>query len=223
MAPNRNNIANPVKGGVRRKRNTQPGMTPTSSDSSIIRYSAMGLNLPADAQGNSAYYRSFIPGNTQAVANITGPSIASYYSTGRFMPGSTIRWEPSVSFTTPGRVYVGFTDNPEVMVAINTRYNTWFGAKTQANYDLYANLIKGLGSLQSFPVWQETTISMPMDTRRKRFDVNGSASFTAADELDRCAQRVMYAAIDGTTANVNTGSFWFHDVISVEGVTGVVT
>lgn len=214
----------PVKGGVRRKRNTQPGMTTTGTDSSIVRYSCLGLTIGSDTLGNGNYYRSFIPGNAFALSNGTGSSICSFYSTGKFMPGTTIRWEPSVSFSTSGRIYAGFTDNPEVMVALNTAYTNYQADKTLAKYNIYANIVKGLGSVQSFPVWQETTISMPMDTRRKRFDINSTVDFTNADQLDRSSQRGFYVAFDGVnTANLSIGSFWYHDVVSVEGITAFGT
>lgn len=210
---------------MRKRRNTQPGMTSTSSDSSIVKYSVLGLNMSTDgALGTSTYYRSFIPGNTNAVTNGSGPSICSFYSTGKFIAGTRIRWEPSVSFTTSGRVYVGFTDNPEIMVNVNTARNAYVTTPTLANYNTYANLVKSLGSVQSFPVWQETDIVLPLETRRKRFDINTAVDYTNADVLDRCSQRVMYVAVDGGPATSTLlGSFWYHDVVSVEGVTGVAT
>lgn len=210
---------------MRKRRNTQPGMTSTSSDSSIVKYSVLGLNMSTDgALGTSTYYRSYIPGNTNAVANGSGPSICSYYSTGKFIAGTRIRWEPSVSFTTSGRVYVGFTDNPEIMVNINAARNVYIATPTLANYNAYANAVKSLGSVQSFPVWQETDIALPLDTRRKRFDINTAVDYGSADVLDRSSQRVMYVAVDGGPATATLlGSFWYHDVVSVEGVTGVAT
>jgi len=214
-----------VTGGVRRRRNTQPGMTPTSSDSSVIKYSALGLNMVTNSTlGTATYYRSYIPGNGNALTNTAGPSIASYYSTGRFMPGTRIRWEPSVSFTTPGRVYVGFTDNLELMVNLNVARATYETTPSVANYNAYANAVKSLGTLQSWPVWQETDVVFPLHTRRKRFDVNVNVDYGSADVLDRSAQRAMYVAVDGAPANPTAlGSFWYHDVVSVEGVANVAS
>lgn len=218
--------SNPVKGGVRKRRNTQPGMTSMSSDSSIVKYSVLGLTMTTNgALGSASYYRSYIPGNSNAVTNGSGPSICSYYSTGKFMPGTRIRWEPSVAFTTSGRVHVGFTDNPELMATLNVARATYENTPTAANYTAYANLVKSLGTVRSFPVWQETDIEFPLDTRRKRFDTNIAVDYTNADVLDRSAQRGMYVCADGgpTTGATVLGSFWYHDVVSVEGVTGITS
>lgn len=214
-----------MKGGVRKRRNTQPGMTPTSPDSSIVKYSALGLGLVTNSTlGSATYYRSYIPGNGNAITNAAGPSVVSYYSTGKFLAGTRIRWEPSVSFTTSGRVYVGFTDNPELMVNLNAARALYEGTPTLANYTAYANAVKSLGTIQSFPVWQETDIVFPLETRRKRFDCNVTVDYGSTDVLDRSAQRAMYVAFDGGPATPTAlGSFWYHDVVSVEGMANIAS
>lgn len=215
---------NPVKGGVRRRRNTQPAMQRTGTDSSVIQYSALGAGVTSSAIGTAVYNRMYVPGNAVALNNGSGASIVSFYSSGKFNQGTKIRWEPSVSFTTSGRIYVGFTDNPEIMATLNGLYAAYQTTPTLANYNAYANQVKALGSVQSFPVWQETDVMMPLDTRRKRFDINSSIDFFSADVLDRSCQRGMYAAFDGgPTATTTLGSFWFNDVVSVEGITGLAT
>lgn len=213
----------PVAGGVRRNRNRPPALEPTGHDSTVLRYSALGRNLATDLQGNEGYDRHYVAGNGTALINATGASVASFYSTAMFKPGTTIRWEPSVSFTTPGRVYVSFTDNPEVMVAINALYSTYAAAKTQVNYNNYAAAVKGLGSVRSFPVWQETALTLPSNTRRKRFDVNLNPAFNNVDVMDRSSQYTMYVAVDGASVSTTLGSFWFSDVLSLEGLTSIAT
>ena len=144
-----------------------------SGDSTIIKYSAIGVTLSTlGTTGTSAMTRTYVPGFTSVLANNVGPGIVRSYSTAKFLPGTTIRWEPSVSFTTSGRVLVGFTDNPEMMVALTTAFDTYALTPTNANYEVYANLIRGLGSVKSFPVWQETDVAFPTRLRRKRFDTN---------------------------------------------------
>ena len=66
---------------------------------------------------------------------------------------------------------------------------------------------------------------MPFPTRirRKRFDVNISINATLVDVLDRSVQTVMFVAVEGAPASTTLGSFWFHDVVDVEGVTNVST
>lgn len=224
MARGRKQAQMPVTGGVRRNRNRPPALQPTSADATVLHYSALGRNLATDTFGNEGFDRHYIAGNSTGLINATGSSVASFYSTSKFQPGTTIRWEPSVSFTTPGRVYVSFTDNPEVMVAINALYTAYVtGGKTQAQYNAYSAAVKGLGNIRSFPVWQETAMALPTNTRRKRFDVNLAAAFNNVDVMERCTQYAMYVCVDGASVSTTLGSFWFSDSLSLEGLTNVLT
>lgn len=190
-------------------------MQRTTDDSSVVRYQAIGATLTSDTAGTGFTARSYIPGFTGQLANSFGPGIVGVYSTGKFLPGTRIRWEPSVSFVTTGRIYVGFTDNPEVAAAID-------GLGTTA---LKVTACKGLGNVVSFPVWQETDINFPTRLRRKTFDVNATVVTSNVDVLDRCMQQFMCIAIDGapTAVSTNLGSFVYHDVVSVEGINPIAT
>lgn len=201
----------PVKGGVRRKRTT--GVSSSSrSDASIIRYSAIGdsVTIPAANPLVGVPTRHYIPGYSAGFSNGTGPDLVGYYSTGKFLPGTRIRWEPNVAFTTPGRVFVGFTDNPEVISQIENLRNT--------NRDTYASRVKGLSTVVSFPIWQETEVDFPMKMRRKRYDINESVDLSDINVVERCEQIAMFACIEGAPASTACGSFWYHDVVDVEGI-----
>lgn len=217
-------MTNPVKGGVRRKRNRAPTMS-GGGDTSVVKYSVLGGTIGTVASlGLSAANRIYIPGNSGELVNTSGPVIVSYYSTAKFLPGTRIRWEPSVSFTTSGRVIVGFTDNPEIVAAIKAAFDIFVATPTAGNYNSYANLVRSLGSVISFPVWQETEIPFPTRLRRKRFDCNASASSTDSNVLDRSMQTAMFVAFEGApTTNQTLGGFHYHDVVDVEGITGVAT
>lgn len=201
----------PVKGGVRKRRNKQPTMTGSSSGT-VIEYSAIGTTISSDPAGLATGRRLYAPGDAANLSNSVGPTICSYYSTGKFQPGTKVRWEPSVSFTTTGRVYVGFTDNPEVMSA-------FISLTTPA---AVVNAVKGLGDVISFPVWQETDITFPSATRRKKFDVNANL-VNNVDVLDRSVQQFMLFAIESAPATTTLGQMWYHDKIALEGIHNVVT
>lgn len=188
---------------MRRKRTSKPRL---NQNGTIIEYSAIGTTLTTDTTGVGLTQRNYTPGSAGFLTQTIGPDIVARYSTGRFMPGTHIRWEPSVSFTSPGRVFVGFTDNPEVIVAIASLSGTNYG-----------NKVKGLGDVRSFPVWQETDIAFPTQCRRKRFDSNSDPNY-AADVLDRCTQMYMFAWVEGAPNSTSLGSFWYHDKVSVEGI-----
>lgn len=201
----------PVKGGTRRNRNKQPNINSTSSDSSVVRYQTLSNTISSAADGTATQLRQYIPGNANFMANTTGAAIVSYYSTGKFMPGTAIRWEPSCSFNTTGRIYVGFSDNPEFAIV-------WQAAAAATRL----NLVRGLGSVISFPVWQETNIPFPSRLRRKMFDINSTATGDTND-LDRCMQMCMFVGLDAGPVSQTVGSFWFKDVVAVEGVHSVAT
>lgn len=201
----------PVTGGAKRKRVQAPRMS-GGGDQTVIAYSAPGNVITTDANGQGKEYRRYIPGYGIGLSNSIGSDLVAAYSSAKFLPGTKIRWEPSVSFSTSGRVFVGFTDNPEVMVAAEALSNT-----------AYANFIRGLGNVTSFPVWQETEISFPTRLRRKRFDTNSTATTGTVDIYDRSAQTFMFVWIEGVPATTATGAFWFHDRVDVEGIHPLIT
>lgn len=201
-------------GGVRKRRLRQPTMNQNGGNT-LLKYSSIGISVVTDVTGNAQPNRKYIPGCPNDLVNSVGPDVAAYYSTGKFLPGTHARWEPSVSFTTTGRVFVGFTDNPEIIESMETTRT--------ANPGAYRNLVKGLENVISFPVWQETEVPFPSKLRRKRFDCNETLA-NSADVYDRSCQIAMFAAIEGGPAAATTmGSFWFHDVLDVEGLHAVAT
>nr|WRQ65631.1 structural protein [Tolivirales sp.] len=213
----------PVQGGVRKRRTKMPMLT-GSGDASVVRYSTLGSNVGTGAVvAGTIYERAYVPGSTGGIVNGSGPSLTAYYSTGKFMPGTSVRWEPAVSFTTSGRVVVGFTDNPEIMHSLITAKANYEAAPSTALYNIYLNSVKSLGSVRAFPVWQETQVPFPTRLRRKRFDINFSSAGSNVDNLDRSAQTYMAVALEGVPLSTTFGSFHYHDVIDVEGITGLST
>lgn len=197
--------------GVRRRRNTGPKMN-GGTDATIVEYSSIGETVATDANGLAVPRRLYIPGNSNHLSNTIGPSVVGFYATGKFLPGTKLRWEPSVPFTVSGRIYVAFIDNPEVMAAFQS-------LPTAISW---VNAVKGIGAVVSFPVWQETDVTFPTLTRRKRFDINVNTTVDA-NVYDRSAQTFMVAGVDGAPASTSLGSFWFHDKVSVEGMNAQVT
>ncbi len=210
MAKRKMTSNTPVTGGVRKRRSSGPSVAQRGNNT-IVKYHVVGSTVSSDVNGTASTARKFVPGYAVGLSNSVGPSVASYYSTGKFLPGTKVRWEPSVSFTTPGRIFVGFTDNPEVMTAFDGM------TITQA-----LAAVKGLDSVRSFPVWQETEIAFPTALRRKRFDTNSSIS-ASADVFDRSCQQYMLICAEGCSASTVLGSFWYHDVLELEGLQPVVT
>lgn len=222
------NKTNPLTGNpaTRKRRNTQVTMSPSSADGSIIRYKALGSNVTSIDNAGGVSARWYVPGMNARIANSAGPDVVSYYATGKFLPGTMVKWEPTTSPTAGGRVFVGFTDNPELMVNLYNLLEAYEVAPSGGSYAPYSNAVKGLCNTISFPLWQEKDIEVPLRTRRKRFDCNSSIVVNVVDQLDRSAQVAMFACIDGysgVSVGSNLGSFWYKDVVDVEGLSGSAT
>lgn len=202
-----------VQTGKRRNRNKQPTMKPMNSDATCISYSSIGRSLTADVSGGGSLYRVYCPGSGTALAGSIGAEIVSCYSSAKFQPPTRARWEPSVGTTSTGRVYVGFTDNPEVVA-------TFAGFSSLSDQ---LNFVKGLGNLVSFPVWQETDIAVPMRLRRKLFDTNETVVATDVNVLDRSMQVTMIVGLEGGSPSTTVGNMWFHDCVYVEGIQPATT
>lgn len=191
----------------------------------MVSYNCNGVAVDTKSTtGLGTFRRLYIPGlsSTEMIAG-AGPVVVSYYSTAVYRPGSRIKWEPSCSFNTTGRLYVGFTDNPEVIVNLNVLREAFKASPSTTTYNAYADLVKGLGSCISFPVWQETELPFPTRLRRKRFDTDTQPGITT-DNLDRACQLAMFVALEAGPATAQVmGNFWFHDNVDVEGLHPVVT
>lgn len=201
----------PVQGGIRRGRGQTPKTT-GGNDNTVISYNVPGVVLGTAAGVDFIRTaRDYVPGLANGLSVPIGPGMVSQYSSAKFLPGTKVKWEPSVSFTTTGRVFVGFTDNPEVIVGS--------AGLTDA---AYAGFVRSLGNVVSFPVWQETEITFPTRLRRKRFDTNKTVAGNV-DVFDRCCQTTMFVWIEGMPASTYAGNFWYHDRIDCEGLHGLLT
>lgn len=217
---------NPMTGSTaaRRRRNKQPNMNATSETSTMLRYQSVGTNVTLLSASGAVAKRFYCPGFPSDIVNVVGPNIASFYATGVFKPGTHLRWEPTTSPTSGGRGFVGFTTNPEVMVGLYNAYETYITTPSGANYSTYSNLVKGLGDVVSFPMWQEFEFVVPTKLRRKRFDINANLPVNQPNENDRSAQIAMFACFDGINGisdGAAIGSFWYKDVLDVEGISSV--
>lgn len=212
-------------GDVRKRRNRQPTMI-SNGDSTIIKSKGLGSNIVLVSSSGAAAARWYVPGVTAGLANGVGPLVVGYYATGKFLPGTVVRYEPTVSPVTGGRGFIGFTDNPEIIATITNLYSAYLSAPSGGTYAAYSNAVKGIGNLVSFPAWQEYEAVVPTRLRRKRFDVNSDATLNAVDVLDRSCQVAMFACFDGFGAvdvDVVIGSMWYMDVVDVEGLSATST
>lgn len=208
-------VAETVAGTARRRRKLNTGVRSLGSEQSqVIKYNTLSVSVASDGSGNNTTFgRYYVPGNSDGMASTVGPIVASYYSTGKFLPGTMVEWVPSVGFTTSGRVFVGFTDNPEVAASISALGGTV----------AYIGAVKSLGDVITFPVYQTEKWQVPAKLRRKMFDTNGLISSTDPNVLDRSMQTFMFVAIEGAPINTTLGGFRYTDHLLVEGLHGRLT
>jgi len=199
----------PYMGGVRKSSNTQPRMEKTGIDSAKVSGNCLGTIITSSTAGNYADVgqRLYSPGNAGNLDGSSVQRVAAWYSCGKFLPGCKIRWEPNVGANSNGRIYCAFVDNPEVMLDIIN----------ETNQTTKQTKIRGLSGLKSFPVWQETEIPFPTRTRHKLFSSNQALADNYSD-YDRSVQTCFFYFASGVENESQLGGFWYHDVMSVEGL-----
>jgi hypothetical protein len=169
-------------------------------------------NTNSDASGAVAGTRLLIPGFLSDLSTTGVSTIASYFATGKYLPGTVFHWVPQVSLNTAGVVYVAFTDNVEII-------SSFVGLATNT---LKVAAVKTIANMKSYPVWQTFTFAMPSVSRRKMFDVNSDSLFTP-DLLDRGCQGAFLFAVEGTTVSSTICRPYVHEKLMLEGLKTVVT
>lgn len=225
MAKKRKEVLKAMAGQGRRRPNLQAKVNSISRDSSIIKYNVVGETYDKVTNWNARPFMRFYIGGLSSYAGSTEPvgfvanagrDIVKSYSTCKFLPGTTITWSPSVGFTTSGRVFIGFTDNPEVAANIWAQYTT---DGSTGNFTNYNNLVKQLGNVVSHQLFEEFTIQVPTRLRRNMFDVNAIIGTNDVDKLDRSGHVFMFGTIEASVPDGTVyGSFLYHDNIMVEGI-----
>jgi hypothetical protein len=182
-------------------------------DHTTLRGNEFTTNATTDATGLITGTSILCAGTTIDVTASGLSAIGQLYSTYRYMPGTTFHWVPQVSMSTAGVVYVGFTDNVEII------------ANYAAAGTLAAKLVivKSLANLRSYPVWQQWNFSLPPKLRRKRFDVNNNFTVSNADELDRSVQGAWLFGVEGTTASAQIARPYRSVILDVEGLKATAT
>lgn len=229
------NNPNLTKGAttVRKRRVTFPQVNNAGDDAILCKYRVEGARIiskpvPLDTTFD-ANLRLYVAGNPNGLrrSNDPGINVTKLYSTYLYKPGTKVRWEPTCGSTTSGRVVYAWADNPEKIHNLRVAYEDYFVDTTAAKKEIIAKLVTGIGNCRSFPVWMETEIQMPTDTRRKRFDTDVgldlSSTSTAVNTIDRVVQKALFYYIDGNDQDVTLGSMWYHDVVHVQGLNTVAT
>lgn len=224
----------------RNSRHTQPKISNLNKDSSIITYRVPGKGERAVASVGFSYgYRLYSGGNLAGLPGssnfsyLVGPAVVGNYSTCKFLPGTTINWEPTVGSTFAGRVHYCFAQSPEVVYSLRVMQQAVANNPTDPNIvNRFIDAMSTMGTANSFPVWMEKTISVPSNLRHKMFTVDGSIDAASDNKnsliaaIDRSVQVgfFYYISVPPDMPELYPlGSFIYHDKVMVEGLSGVPT
>lgn len=107
-----------------------------------------------------------------------------------------LHYTPAVGTTTPGKVWVGYTDNPEII------YKAVTGDYSQGDL---LSIVKTLRHSNVFPVWQSWTMNLPsIAARRKMYSVDLTAA-SSAEVVDRTTHGAFLVCLEGTPSATNVG------------------
>jgi len=178
-----------------------------------LHYKCVSPAIGTNADGYANANRHYNGGLSPEVQSAAGLTVVANYSTFKYTPGTRARWIPSVGFTTPGRVIVGYILGPETMA--------YFDGLSPASKISY---IRGLGNSVSFPIYEDREWMVPTQMRRKMFDVNSDiVSYTDVDVLDRSVQVKQVLVITGAPASAaEVGYVEYTDAVHVSGLSNSI-
>lgn len=124
-----------------------------------------------------------------------GGSVIRNYQSYR-MRRAVAHYTPAVGTTTPGVVYLGYIDNPEMI-------RKWFtGIYTFADK---LGIVKSCPIRTSGPVWMEMSLPASMSTRMPKYTVNTQLSLLTDAEYALQVHGLFVFATEGCTNSSGTG------------------
>lgn len=134
---------------------------------------------PATVSVNNTAGSGFVllaPGNAAGRANAAVQTVGRYFQKGLFLPGTFVKYIPSVGLNTPGNIIMGFIDSPDMIRAYLA-----LAAGAQLNF------IRDLNNSKTGPVWQELVFPLTQPPRRKTFMVDPTIDVNI-DAIDQSVQ-----------------------------------
>jgi hypothetical protein len=151
--------------------------------------------------------------NSAAGVNRGVSAITAFYQDYKYRKAS-IEFLPFIgpaSAEAAGRIYIGFIDNPEIIVT--------FKALTTAQK---IAAVKGLPGVKSYNVWERFIYNVPLTYRRKWWNVNLTQSAPNNEETERSTQGMIVIGIETIGAAVTVGRYIMKAHTHVQGLTQVV-
>lgn len=184
------NRVNTVVSGKTRPKKFRVNVSP-SSDQGVAVKCISPFNVSAtDAFGFHASSVLVDPPK----ATDAGGTVLRNYSEYRMEQGA-LHWTPTVGTTTSGTIWIGYYDNPEIMLkATNGTYSpaSMIALAKQAPHRI------------SMTVWMPGTLSLPLFRRRAKFTTDTTSGTTRTD-FDLCSHGVFVIGIEGAPVSTNVG------------------
>lgn len=164
-----------------------------------------------------------IPGNINARVNSPISAVSALYSNGKYLPGTSFHYTPTVGTTTSGAVHICYIDNPELMLLAYIREAE---SRTAGNNN-FANFVRSQSNSKTFAVWESFSVPINSLVRRKMFNVNTTIVLGESGnvlEFERSIQGMFLIAIEGgpPTNGVAVGRPWLNSTIALEGLRGAI-
>lgn len=145
-------------------------------------------NLPAIVTVSNTLGRGqvvFAPGNVAGRSNAAVQTVGRYFQKGVYMPGTFVKYIPSVGLNTPGNIIMGYLDSPDLIRA--------YLALTPG---AELNFIRDLNNAKTGPVWQELVFPITQPPRRKTFMVDPVIDINI-DAIDQSVQAYVVWCVFG--------------------------
>lgn len=139
---------------------------------------------------------NLIPGNTGGRSNAAVNGVGRYFQQGVYLPGTFLKYIPSVGLNTAGNIVIGFIDNPDVIRA-------WYALSNTARL----NFVRDLNNAKTGPVWQEMTFPLTQPPRRRVFNIDPVISSSSTDDLDQSCQGIFVWVIYGVVSATDAQTF----------------
>lgn len=148
--------------------------------------------------------------NNTAGMNRGASAITSLYQDYKYLKASVefLPFFGPSSTEAPGRVYVAYMDNPEMI--------TVWKAATTANKIAF---VKGLPGVKIYSVWERFIYNVPLTFRRKWWNVNVNQSSPSAEETERSTQGMVVIAIESIGTAVTIGRWLLRSQTQLQGLT----
>ncbi len=200
-----------------RKRVTNPLMRKTGANKSRPRLSFNGQVIESVTHVDASITASNIGGdfhtvdcNNAAGINRGAASITSLYQDYKYLQASVefLPFFGPSSPEAPGRIYIAYMDNPEMMVVWKTA--------SPANKVAF---VKGLPGVKIYNIWERFTYRVPLTYRRKWWNVNVNQVTPGAEETERSSQGMVVIAIESISAAVTVGRWLLRGRTQLQGLT----